>query len=446
LYQVTRQSDLTTTNVGLLPDGYANAATQDAFCAGTTCTITKLYDQSSFHNDLTPAPPGENGLGAGPKNYDLPASATALPLVAGGHKVYGILISAGLGYRNDATTGVATGTQPEGVYMVSSTLSVPTGGQCCFDFGNAETDNNDDKYGAMDAMNLLIDGSGSPATGLDMEDGVPGDFKIAAGIQFETVMGWNNGLTNFDLYQGNAQMGALSTIGSRALPVQYQPMKKQGAIILGIGGDNSNYGPGHFFEGAMTTGTPSDASMNAVQANIVAAAYQGATVPLSDGGTYTFQNQKSQLLLDNNCDGCSGAATNGVKVVQNAASGLASQQWTLHAQGNGYFTMVSKQSGLCLDDPFGNGNPSRTLPQVAGTSTMLWQLPCNGLAPQNWLFVPQSDGSLVIENQAATTNNAAAGTQMVIDDYFGGTTPGLQMWLDTANDLPPQNWVAAVAP
>ena len=30
-----------------------------------------------------------------------------IPVTAGGHQVYGLLISAGMGYRNDATTGVA---------------------------------------------------------------------------------------------------------------------------------------------------------------------------------------------------------------------------------------------------------------------------------------------------------------------------------------------------
>jgi non-reducing end alpha-L-arabinofuranosidase len=444
LYQVTRQSDQTTANVGLLPDGYADASIQDTFCAGTVCTITKIYDQSSYHNDLTPAPPGGNANGNGPNGYDLPATADSLPIIVGGHKVYGILVSPGIGYRNDATSGVPQGTQPEGVYMVSSTLAVPTQAQCCFDFGNAETNNDDDGYGAMDAMNLIIDGHGIPAAGLDMENGVPGDWEMTPGTQFVTEMGWNNGMTNYEVYWGNAQSGSLSATGSRTLPSQYQPMKQQGAIILGIGGDNSNFGPGYFFEGVMTAGTPSDSSMNSVQADIVSAGYEGAPVTLHDGNTYTFQNQKSQLALDNACDGCLGPPTNGVAVVQNSVSGAESQQWTLHAQGNGYFTMVNVQSGMCLDDPWGNGTPSRQLPQSQGTSTMLWQLPCNGDTPQNWLFVPQSDSSFVIENQGSTTTNA--GTPMVIDDYYGQTTAGLQMWLDTSNDLAPQRWLAALPP
>jgi hypothetical protein len=50
-------------------------------------------------------------------------------------------------------------------------------------------------------------------------------------------------------------------------------MKKEGAIILGIGGDNSDRGQGTFYEGVMTSGYPSDTTENKVQANIVAAGY-----------------------------------------------------------------------------------------------------------------------------------------------------------------------------
>ena len=50
-------------------------------------------------------------------------------------------------------------------------------------------------------------------------------------------------------------------------------MKKEGAIVLGTGGDNSFMGVGDFFEGAMTAGYASDATDTAVQANIVAAGY-----------------------------------------------------------------------------------------------------------------------------------------------------------------------------
>ena len=56
----------------------------------------------------------------------------------------------------------------------------------------------------------------------------------------------------------------------------YQPMQKQGAIILGIGGDNSDSAIGTFFEGVITRGYTTDAADDAVQANIVAAGYSEA--------------------------------------------------------------------------------------------------------------------------------------------------------------------------
>ena len=50
-------------------------------------------------------------------------------------------------------------------------------------------------------------------------------------------------------------------------------MLKEGAIILGIGGDNSNGAQGTFYEGVMTSGYPSDDTENSVQENIISAIY-----------------------------------------------------------------------------------------------------------------------------------------------------------------------------
>jgi hypothetical protein len=51
-------------------------------------------------------------------------------------------------------------------------------------------------------------------------------------------------------------------------------MKKQGAIVLGAGGDGSFYSQGIFFEGAITIGCPDDKAVDdAIQANVVAAGY-----------------------------------------------------------------------------------------------------------------------------------------------------------------------------
>ena len=87
------------------------------------------------------------------------------------------------------------------------------------------------------------------------------------------------GSHGFALKAGDATQGHLQTMWDGPRPkvgrngTGYQPMKKQGAIILGIGGDNSDQAIGTFFEGVMTKGLTSDAADDAVQANIVAAGY-----------------------------------------------------------------------------------------------------------------------------------------------------------------------------
>jgi len=122
LYQVTRASDGTTSDVGLLAAGdYANAAAQDAFCAGTVCTVTKIYDQSADHNDLTIAPVGDAG------SSDVGGRADALPITVGGHKAYGIATFPRTGYRRSVGTGVATGSQPESIYEVASGTNATNG-------------------------------------------------------------------------------------------------------------------------------------------------------------------------------------------------------------------------------------------------------------------------------------------------------------------------------
>src|SRR5215471_11147284 len=100
LYQVLRQSDGKTLNIGIVqpaaspvpdPGGYANAAAQDAFCANTYCWITTVYDQSPKHNDLIQAPRGGfSGPAMGGFN-NVPVADIA-PITIMGHKAYGVFI------------------------------------------------------------------------------------------------------------------------------------------------------------------------------------------------------------------------------------------------------------------------------------------------------------------------------------------------------------------
>jgi len=279
LYQVTRASDQTTKDVGVLSaGGFADSATQDTFCAGTTCKISIIYDQSGKNNHLKQAPPGQRK-----ETVDTEADATALSLKISGHTVYGVHLPVGYGYRVDKTTGVATGDQPETEYMVTSGTFF--NGSCCFDYGNAETNNTDDGAGTMEAVyfgNYTHQGKGAgngPWVMADMENGVFAGPTFAANAMdtpltsvYVTAMVIGRSGT-FALRGGNAQMGTLATMYDGVRPTGYNPMKKQGAIILGIGGDNTADAEGNFFEGVLTAGAADTATTNAVQANIVAAGY-----------------------------------------------------------------------------------------------------------------------------------------------------------------------------
>jgi len=98
----------------------------------------------------------------------------------------------------------------------------------------------------------------------------PNDTPLTSPFVTAMVKGGANGFT---LKGGDATRGALTTMYDGPRASGYQPMKKKGAIILGIGGDNSPWAEGTFFEGCITSGLSSDATDDAVQANIVAAGY-----------------------------------------------------------------------------------------------------------------------------------------------------------------------------
>ena len=290
----------TTMDIGSV-DGYADAASQDAFCTGSTCTISIIYDQSPMKNDLAPSPLG--GMKATPDN---PAIATSLKTTLNGHPVYGVLIKVGMGYRSGCTgcavvtpRGTATGDEPETEYMVTSQKNLVNG--CCFDYGNAETDSHDDDNGTMEAVYFgggVVWGTGSPgghANGpwvmADLENGVyagwennqdqgistntPLKYDFVTAIVVGDTAEHNSGKGRFALYGGDATSGPLKTLydGVRPNKNGYNPTRKQGSIILGTGGDNSDGDGGQWFEGVMASGAAARATLNGLQANIVAAGY-----------------------------------------------------------------------------------------------------------------------------------------------------------------------------
>ena len=321
LYQVLRQSDGTTLNIGVVQPsagdagGYANAAAQDDFCANTYCWITTVYDQSGHGNDLTQAPRGGfSGPAMGGFN-NVPIADMA-PITIMGHKAYGIFIEPGMGIRNDNPKGTAVDDQAEGQYWVVNGHHY--NGGCCFDYGNGETDSRDDGNGTMEttyygnATSWYHGPQPGPWIMTDQENNLVGCVNpdgskdcYLPNIDWRFVMATADGEPHhWRTMGGDAQKGELTIqFDGPRVNNSYDPMRKQGAIILGNGGDNSNGSQGTVYEAGMTAaGTMPTQELNQkIQANVVAARYdvqrlsvtpasQTATPP----GLQTFSSGSSQ--------------------------------------------------------------------------------------------------------------------------------------------------------
>jgi non-reducing end alpha-L-arabinofuranosidase len=298
LYQVMRQSDGKTLDIGVVqpgegdPGGYANATAQDAFCANTYCWITTLYDQSGKGNHLVQAPRGGfSGPAMGGFN-NIPIADMA-PITIMGHKVYGIFIEPGMGLRWNDAKGTAVDDQAEGQYWVVNGHHYNSG--CCYDYGNAETDSRDDGDGTMEttyygnATAWYHGQAPGPWIMTDQENNLVGGVNASPNdkylpnlpsITWRFVTATADGEPHhWRSMGGDAQRGDLQVMfdGTRIINSRnsYDPMRKQGAILLGNGGDNSNGSQGTFYEGAMTApGTfPTKETNKKIQDNIVAAKY-----------------------------------------------------------------------------------------------------------------------------------------------------------------------------
>lgn len=314
LYQVKRQSDGKTLDIGLVqpgegdPGGYANAAAQDAFCTNTVCWITTLYDQSGKGNHLLQVPPGTfKGTAKGAFNA-LPIADMA-PITISGHKAYGVYIMPGMGLRNNNATGIAINDEPEGIYYVINGKHYDSG--CCFDYGNSSTNGRAVGTGTMETTyfgTATAWGSGDgpgPWIMADMEAGLFSGYNAKKNAGSPTIDSWQfvtavvdgGGGNKWDLRGGNAQKGGLTTFYSGVRPgtpssSAYFPMHKQGGILLGTGGDNGNGSSGTFYEGVMTAGFPAETTTDAVQANIIAAKYDVQRLSISRATTFTQLTSK----------------------------------------------------------------------------------------------------------------------------------------------------------
>jgi non-reducing end alpha-L-arabinofuranosidase len=359
LYQLLRQSDGKTLDIGVVQPvalpfpnagGYADADAQDAFCANTYCWITTIYDQSPKHNDLTQPPRGGfSGPAMGGFN-NLPLADMA-PITIMGHKAYGVFIAPGMGLRQNEAKGTAVDDQAEGQYWVINGLHFNSG--CCFDYGNAEIDSRDDDNGTMEtayygnAAPWYHGVPPGPWVMTDQENNLvgcvnPDGSKPCANLptikwRFVTAMAKGEP-HHWTSMGGDAQQGALSVMfdGPR-VDATYDPMRKQGAILLGNGGDNSNGSQGTFYEGAMTAaGTfPTAATDQLVQANVVAAKYSvprlslmPASATATPTGLQTFSPGSSQDTTEMFTN-TTGAPAVGVKL----SISVPSKRWTSFIPG-----------------------------------------------------------------------------------------------------------------
>ncbi len=327
LYQVLRQSDGKTLDIGVVPasandaGGYADAAAQDAFCANTYCWISTLYDQSGKGNHLVQAPRGGTGTPTIMGGFNSLPLADMAPVTIMGHKAYGVFIENGMGLRQNNPHGTAVDDQAEGQYWVVNGHHYNSG--CCFDYGNGEIDSRDDGEGTMETAYFgnATTWYHGPAPGpwimTDQENNLVGcvtDSPQNKNCPTLPVIPWRFVTATADgeahhwrTMGGDAQAGGMSVMfdGTRVQNASnnYDPMRKQGAILLGNGGDNSNSSQGTFYEGAMTAaGTfPTQETNQKLQANVVTARYDEPRLTLAPAsaidappGLQTFSPGASQ--------------------------------------------------------------------------------------------------------------------------------------------------------
>ena len=348
LYQVKRESDGRTLDIPVVKPsasdagGYADAPMQEAFCAKTICVIQRIYDQSGSGNDLLQAGPG-TFKGPAKGGFDTQPIAGMAPVTIGGHKVYGVYMMPGMGFRNNNASGLPIDDEPEGIYSVVDGTHYDSG--CCFDYGNASTNGRAVGAGTMETTyfgDSTVWGRGSgpgPWIMADMEAGLfsgqgahqnPGDPTVDS-WRFVTAVVAGGGGNRWNLRGGNAQNGPLTTLYSGQRPATtrygaYWPMHKKGGILLGTGGDNGNGSAGTFYEGVMTRGFPTEAATDAVQANIVAARYDVERLGLSRVTSFTPRSMQRVTQTFTNTTGAP------VTAIRLSIAG-PSAQWTAVASG-----------------------------------------------------------------------------------------------------------------
>jgi len=360
LYQVMRLSDGAKLDIGVVQataadaGGYADAQKQDEFCKDTYCWITVIYDQTDNANHLLQAPRG-GFSGPAMGGFNNLSLADWAPVTLNGHKVYGVFIAPGMGYRWNDAKGTAVDDQAEGQYWVINGHHFNSG--CCFDYGNAETDSRDDGDGTMETTYYgnqpawFHGDAPGPWIMTDQENNLIGcvnpdpQDKFCEGlasINWRFVTAFADGEPHhWRSMGGDAQDGGLVTyydgIRLQNERSSYDPMRKQGAILLGNGGDNSNGSSGTFYEGAMTVaGTfPTKETNEAIQANVVAARYDVAALSVGAADkTYAPNNLQTFTLRGNASTSVTFVNTSGEEINDLVISLVLPKRWKANVLGS----------------------------------------------------------------------------------------------------------------
>lgn len=289
LYQVRSGSSSSNTgtggmikDIGATLDGFADVASQDAFCSDSTCTVSLLYDQSGNGNHLRVAPKGRIDGGEAAAQDDFESSATRGAINVAGHKVYSLYMNSRQGYRlTRVGQGMPVGNSDQGVYMLAD--GTHSGSACCWEFGSASPDPM--KVGLSNALFLgtAFWGKGAGAGPWfmgDFEDGVwaggSGDRSAVNSDNPSMKSPFAFGTLKTSSGQWAIRVADLQTASDLTTAYDGASPKawaNDGGIILGISTDNSNSSFGTFFEGAITAGRPSNDTDRAVLKNVQAVGY-----------------------------------------------------------------------------------------------------------------------------------------------------------------------------
>ena len=290
LFQARRASDSKTQDINTIgAGGFVDLSALNAFCSGTTCTVAVLYDQAGNGNDLSQTTVANQPT----VGFWTAANGTKYPIV----------VSKGYQWLRNRTAvkKIPTGSNPQTEYFVVhgdyAGRAAGTNG-CCYDYGNMENHIGDDGPGTMsalyfgDATDWTRGAGNGPWVMLDMENGVfAGGGSIAilnagqasvnskdpslkfASPNIITGLAKTDGKTSFEIKYANASTGMLSVAWSGSLPTNknptsYIPLQQQGGISLGEGGDGSAMGTGAFSEGVIIAAQTTDATDDAIQANL----------------------------------------------------------------------------------------------------------------------------------------------------------------------------------